>query len=91
MAVRKVVLVNSICCMLRRAVTIVQVSRRSLSDYYGIDEHLFGLSEEQKQVMHLYFFRYSQICLHQYYGWKFERITDTGLISSFRRNGPSNK
>jgi hypothetical protein len=90
MAVRKAVFVNSVCSILRRVVTVDQASRRSMSDYCLVDEHTFWLSEEQKQVMHLYFFRDSQICLQQYYGWKFEIITDIGLVSSFRRNVPSN-
>jgi hypothetical protein len=50
------VLVNSVSSILRKVVAIVHTSQRSLSDYYSIDEHIFGLSEEQKQVMHLYFF-----------------------------------
>jgi hypothetical protein len=91
MAVRKAVLVNGVCSVLRRVVTVVQASQRSLSDYSSIDEHIFYLSEEQKQVMHLYFFRDSQICVQQCYGWKSERITDLGLIISFRMNVPSKK
>jgi hypothetical protein len=82
MSVRKALLVNTVSSILRRVASVVQVSRRSLSDYYSIDEHIFWLSEEQKQVMHLYFFRDSQICLQRYYGSKFERITDIGLLGS---------
>jgi hypothetical protein len=56
-AVSRTVFVNSVSSILRRVVTVVQASQRTLSDYCSIDEHIFWLSEEQKQVMHLYFFR----------------------------------
>jgi hypothetical protein len=56
MAGRAVMLTNIISSTLRRAVTVVHPSQRSLSDYCSIDENIFWLSQEQKQVIHLWFF-----------------------------------
>jgi hypothetical protein len=70
-------LVNIISSTLRRAVTVAQASQRSLSDYCSIDENIFWLSEEQKQVIHLYFFQGSQIGLQLCCVWKSERFIST--------------
>jgi hypothetical protein len=50
-ALREVMLVYRVSTLLRRAGALSHASQRSLSNYYPIDEHLFGLTEEQKQVI----------------------------------------
>jgi hypothetical protein len=52
MALGRVVLLNGASTLLRRAVAISAFGR-SLSNYYPIDEHIFGLSEEQRLVIKL--------------------------------------
>lgn len=52
MALSKAVLVNRFSTLLTR-VAGSSTSERRLSNYYPIDEHIFGLSEEQKLVIKL--------------------------------------
>jgi len=41
---------NSVSTLLRRSVTVTNSIQRSLSNYFPIDEHIYGLTEEQKQL-----------------------------------------
>jgi hypothetical protein len=55
MALRRAVCRNSVSTLLRRSVAVTNAIQRSLSNYFSIDEHIYGLTEEQKQVItHLY-------------------------------------
>jgi hypothetical protein len=59
MALRGALYRNSISTLLRRSVTGTNAIQRSLSNYLPIDEHIYGLTEEQKQVItHLYTFHH---------------------------------
>jgi hypothetical protein len=59
MALQSALCRNGILTVLR-SVTVTNSIQRSLSNYFPVDEHIYGLTEEQKQVItHLYIF-------HQY-------------------------
>jgi hypothetical protein len=62
MALRRAMCGNSVSTLLRRSVTVTNAIQRSLSNYFSIDEHIYGLTEEQKQVItHLYIFHHYPI------------------------------
>jgi hypothetical protein len=64
MALRRAVYRNNIATLLKRSVTVTSAVQRSLSNYFPIDEHIFGLTQEQTQVIkHLYIFHPIQYCL----------------------------
>jgi hypothetical protein len=77
MALRGAVYRNSVSTLRRRLVTVTNAIQRSLSNYFSIDEHIYGLTEEQKQVItHLYIFHHYQIlsaehCLGNRRDWYF--------------------
>jgi len=51
MALRRAVYRNGVATLLRRSVTATNAIQRSLSNYFPIDEHIYGVTEEQKQVV----------------------------------------
>jgi len=62
MALRSAVYWNGVAALLRRSVTGTNAIQRSLSNYFPIDEHIYGLTEEQKQVVtHLYIIHHYSI------------------------------
>jgi hypothetical protein len=57
MALRRAVCRNNIATLLKGSVTVTSSVQRSLSNYFPIDEHVYGLTQEQQQVItHLYIF-----------------------------------
>jgi hypothetical protein len=57
MALQKAVYLNGVTNLLRRSVAVTHGTHRVLSNYFAIDEYIFGLTQEQKQVMtYLYIF-----------------------------------
>ena len=68
MALRRAVCGNSVSTLLRSSVTVTNAIQRSLSNYFPIDEHIYGLTEEQKQVVtHLYIFHHYSILSAEHY------------------------
>ena len=51
MMLRRALCRNNISTLLRSSVTGTNAIQRSLSNYFPIDEHIYGLTEEQKQVI----------------------------------------
>ena len=59
MMLRRALCRNNISTLLRSSVTGTNAIQRSLSNYFPIDEHIYGLTEEQKQVItHSYIFHH---------------------------------
>lgn len=99
MALSKAVFVNRFSTLLTR-VAGSSASERRLSNYYPIDEHIFGLSEEQKLVIKLLYvfcngnlqlwWRIIVICRHTklvviYRMWRRVRFSITDLQSMLLR------
>ncbi|GFG40427.1 hypothetical protein Cfor_01596 [Coptotermes formosanus] len=50
MALQKAVYLNGVTNLLRRSVAVTHGTHRVLSNYFAIDEYIFGLTQEQKQL-----------------------------------------
>ena len=62
MALRRAVYRNSVSTLLRRSVTVTNAIQRSLSNYFSVDEHIFGLTDEQKQVITYFSSLFNFVC-----------------------------
>jgi hypothetical protein len=56
--------------LLRNLPKISAINSRAISQYYPIDEHIFGLSDEQIQVIHVFVYSKNSSITHNIVGAK---------------------